>query len=158
MVKLTERSVNMSVKCLEWPTHVNCEDLLILGIEIIFPSLKKILKVVLFRCEYVSVSTPLVFDDYPPILRVVVFSLFSVTASRKQRIEMHLAALFIIYDSDTSWKCPTSCPSKCVHCIIRVEWSTYFVTVRTREGLYSTSETTEFCLAPKTKTRILHAI
>lgn len=63
MVKLTERSVNMSVKCLEWPTHVNCEDLLILGIEIIFPSLKKILKVVLFRCEYVSVSTPLVFDD-----------------------------------------------------------------------------------------------
>lgn len=54
MVKLTERSVNMSVKCLEWPTHVNCEDLLILGIEIIFPSLKKILKVVLFRCEYVS--------------------------------------------------------------------------------------------------------
>lgn len=101
-MKLTERSVNMSVKCLEWPTHVNCEDLLILGIEIIFPSLKKILKVVLFRCEYVSVSTPLVFDDYPPILRVVVFSLFSVTASRKQRIEMHLAALFIIYDSDTS--------------------------------------------------------
>lgn len=156
----------MSVKCLEWPTHVNCEDLLILGIEIIFPSLKKILKVVLFRCEYVS--TPARGFNTTRFWRLAsdlaCGSFFSVFSDSKQETkDWNASCGFIHY----LWQWhvlkvlrirSASCPSECVHCIISVEWSTYFVTVRTREGLYSTSETTEFCLALKAKTRILHAI
>lgn len=155
----------MSVKCLEWPTHVNCEDLLILGIEIIFPSLKKILKVVVFRCEYIS--TPARGFNTTRFWRLAsdlaCGSFFSVFSDSKQETKdwnascgfihylwqwhvlkvLHIMSIRVCSLYYTCWMINIFCNCK---------------SVRTREGLYSTSETTEFCLALKAKTRILHAI